>query len=139
MFFILKIYWGFVLPSRSTKSSSPFTRRQGHKHGRWEELGNQKTSIIQRNARKNNLHILLHFLSVILFRQRLVHLHKHTRGFFSHIFIYNPLLFTFTVCATTSHRKGVGLLMGRAEKRGSLRSRLIAENRWHPEMLTDTR
>lgn len=121
-----KIYWGFVHHSHPIREGQrrappPLQRGGGHIWGSRWSLGHQSTSIIQLNTRKKSKHIRLHFLSLnfcglffvrvlsdFVQTKRLVHLHKHTLVFFFLIYIYNPLWFTFTVCATTSHRRRVG-------------------------------
>lgn len=110
-----------IQSERDKEELLPLHREAGQTGGGGWSWGHQSTSIIQLNTRKKPKHIRLHFLSLTFvdffcqgfewfcLDKRLVHLHKHTLVFFfSLIYIYNPLWFTFTVCATTSHRRGVG-------------------------------
>lgn len=103
-----------VQSGRDEEELLPLHKEGGHMvGGAWDTISHP--SFI--STREINLkHIHLPFLSgfwVILFRQKLKHLQKHTLVFFSpsyiHIHIcFNPLWFTFTVCATTSHGRGRG-------------------------------
>lgn len=134
---------------RRRRRRAPPPTKRGGTHGTvagvWGRRGTSAIHLNTTNKSKTH-HFLLNLVDFLFFgvfffytdfvKTKVQYIYRSTGlNFFSYIYVYFDLLwFTFTVCATTSHRRSGR----RAERRRSCKSP-VYKHCWCPQMLTDTR